>query len=300
MKRLVFRLCVALFILPASAEKTAPWDNDELTDLINLAIGEGDEKALKKCLSILEPPAKTGDVEAQARLGGTLCALFANGYGTPADEKKGLEWAEKAAKKGHATACQILGATIRDNPKTAIYWMRAAADKGLASAQWQLGSWYEYGKHDIKKDPAKAAQWYLKAANRDEPGAQIALARLYREGKGVKLDFQQENEWLHRAAKHERYDYPRYMLGRNYEEGHGVKQDLKQAVSWYLEAAKYKNGNACVALAWCYTKGQGVEADFEKALHYLHLSEQLPCNEHERARRDEIKTLLEALGDLNL
>ncbi len=289
-----------MLLLPAVAENGKPaWDTDELTDLINLAIMEGDETALKKCRGILEPLAKAGDIDAQAELGGMLCALFSNGYGTREDEEKGLAWAEKAAKQGHAVACQILGAGLRDNHQAAVGWMTKAADKGLASAQWQLGSWYEHGAHQLQKNEVKAAELYLKAAKQDEAGAQIALSRLYREGRGVAKDPVEECKWLQAAVKHERYDYPRYMLGRNYEDGHGVKQDLEKAVYWYKEAAKYHNGNACVALAWCYTYGKGVEADFDRALQYLHESETKPCNDYEKTRRDEIKDQLEAYGDLN-
>ena len=53
-----------------------------------------------------------------------------------------------------------------------------AADLGYPAAQFDLGLWYEEGKH-VPKDTAKAVELWQKSAGQDNSDALIALGMAY-------------------------------------------------------------------------------------------------------------------------
>jgi hypothetical protein len=57
------------------------------------------------------------------------------------------------------------------------YWMRKAADKGSAAAQFSLGMFYEHGL-GVEKDMNQALSWYRKAADQGYNDAKEKLAEL--------------------------------------------------------------------------------------------------------------------------
>jgi len=61
---------------------------------------------------------------------------------------------------------------------------RLAANQGNASAQVNLGIYYERGLGGLKKDEREAARLYRLAANQGNARAQSVLANLYRDGRG--------------------------------------------------------------------------------------------------------------------
>ena len=109
-----------------------------------------------------------------------------------------------------------------------------AAEQGKASAQYNLGLMYDFGK-GIPQDYKKAVYWYIKAAEQGE-----ALAQ--------------------------------YNLGLMYEKGEGVPQDYKKAVYWYTKAAEQGKALAQYALGFMYEKGKGVPQDYITAYVWLNLS----------------------------
>jgi TPR repeat protein len=84
--------------------------------------------------------------------------IYANGQGVAQDYVKAREWFEKAA------------------------------DKGEASAMFNLGLIYANGQ-GVAQDYAKAREWYEKAADNGYARAMESLADLYENGKGVAQDY---------------------------------------------------------------------------------------------------------------
>jgi hypothetical protein len=68
------------------------------------------------------------------------------------------------------------GATVPDPVGAALLW-RAAAARGDAIAQYNLGVLYERGI-GVEADIAKAKAWYERAAARNHADAKAALKRL--------------------------------------------------------------------------------------------------------------------------
>ena len=68
--------------------------------------------------------------------------------------------------------------------ETAVKAFRAAAEPGIAEAQYLLGECYIKGD-GVKADPAEAVKWYRKAADQGFAKAQNSLGYCYYNGEGV-------------------------------------------------------------------------------------------------------------------
>ncbi len=76
----------------------------------------------------------------------------------------------------------------------------AAADRGDAIAQFNLGHEYESGQGQ-PKDFTEAAKWYRKSAQQGYARAQYNIGYLYDQGIGVPQDYEQAYFWWTLAAK---------------------------------------------------------------------------------------------------
>jgi hypothetical protein len=81
----------------------------------------------------------------------------------------------------------------------AVRWYLAAADRGLAAAQFSLGFMYEDGR-GVDQSPEDAAKWYRKAADQGYAAAQFSLSAMYREGRGVPQSDFEAAKWAQKAA----------------------------------------------------------------------------------------------------
>ena len=123
-----------------------------------------------------------------------LSNFYEEGKGVPRDARKAVALLESAASDGDIDAAFNLGnlySTGRDDfPKNVaigIEWYRKAADRGFASAQYNLGSIFARGA-DVPKDLAEAGKWFTKAAQQGHAKAQLDL------------DVPQGLHWLRKAA----------------------------------------------------------------------------------------------------
>jgi TPR repeat protein len=72
-------------------------------------------------------------------------------------------------------------ALVRSSYAEALYWYRAAADQGDASAQDKLGFLYGSGL-GVPQNYVEAARWYRLAADQGDAGAQGLLGWMYHRG----------------------------------------------------------------------------------------------------------------------
>lgn len=78
-----------------------------------------------------------------------------------------------AAERGDAEALKRLGDIYeKENALEAVKWYKMAVEQGNASASFDLGLIYEYGKPGIPKNKAEAIKWYRKAAEQGSETAQ--------------------------------------------------------------------------------------------------------------------------------
>ena len=119
--------------------------------------------------------------------------------------------------------------------KQAIKLYRLAADRGLAMAQFNLGTMYENGG-EVAKDLKQAFKWYQLAANQGNVYGQQSLGIMYFSGKGTKKDYMQAIKWFRKAADQGNKN-GQYSIGYMYVNGLGVAKDISQALYWYELAA---------------------------------------------------------------
>ena len=72
---------------------------------------------------------------------------------------------------------------------------RAKAEKGDASAQFNLGNSY-YNGEGVTKDYVEAVKWYRKAAEQNNASAQFNLGNSYYNGEGVPKDYVEGYMWF--------------------------------------------------------------------------------------------------------
>lgn len=79
-------------------------------------------------------------------------------------------------------------------------WIRKAAEKNLAAAQFDLGVLYANGR-GVETDEAEAAKWWTKAAEQGMPEAQRYLGVLYENGWGVEQNRSKAVDYYRQAAQ---------------------------------------------------------------------------------------------------
>ena len=87
----------------------------------------------------------------------------------------------------------------RGDYATALQSFRRLADRGSATAQYELGVMYGQGQ-GVPQDYAQAVAWYRKAAEQGDVAAQHNLGVAYFSGQGVARDNVLANMWLNLAA----------------------------------------------------------------------------------------------------
>ena len=148
----------------------------------------------------------------------------------------------------------------------AVYWYRAAANRGHAQAQCNLGLFYEHGL-GVPVDKAIAAAWYRKAADQGHAQSQCNLAFFYERGVGVEKDLTQAI-LLYRKSADQGYTRAQHNLGLCYAAGRGVPMDKAQAAAWYRKAADRGYVRAQYSLGICYMHGRGVPEDHQEAVRW--------------------------------
>ncbi|MBF0161556.1 MAG: sel1 repeat family protein, partial [Magnetococcales bacterium] len=140
----------------------------------------------------------------------------------------------------------------------AEFWLRKAAEQGLAKAQYRLGRLYDKGQ-GVDQDLPGAAAWYRQAAEQGVTAAQNNLGNLYRDGRGVLQDHEAAVTWYRKAAT-QGDSVAQFNLGLMYGSGLGVVEDKDQALFWYRKSAKQGNVKAQAKLR-AVEAGESVAVD---------------------------------------
>lgn len=93
------------------------------------------------------------------------------------------------------------GIGVDRNPRQAIAWYKRAAERGLATAEYNLGYLYRTGSGDgIPPDARAAVRWYELAAAQGHADACNNLAMIYADGSLGVRDLPRARAWLKRAV----------------------------------------------------------------------------------------------------
>ena len=191
--------------------------------------------------------------------------LYGKG-GINIDYKKAFEWIKRAAERGLASAQSDLGVLyIRGDGASksdtqAVYWYRKAAEQGYDRGQYNLADEYDSGNSFISEDNGVAVYWYTKAAEQGLKEAQHNLGIMYLEGEGIEMSYKDAYKWFIKAAN-QKYDLSEHALGFLFESGYGVDKNIIEAGKWYLKASLQGNKKSSKALKRILSKNNTIDVN---------------------------------------
>ncbi|MFZ6743829.1 tetratricopeptide repeat protein [Undibacterium sp. JH2W] len=153
---------------------------------------------------------------------------------------------------------------------SALASFKAAADKGNADAQFNLGLMFLNGE-GVQQDYRQALNWFEQAASKGNVRAQVNIGRMYAKGKGMLSNHGIAASWFKKAAD-QGYADAQYSLGILYVTGTGVGRDYNKARDLFQQAANQSNASAQYQLGLLYLKGRGVTENLVEAYKWLSLA----------------------------
>jgi uncharacterized protein len=157
----------------------------------------------------------------------------------PADEvERAREAARVKATAGDVVAQFSLGAMLYyggDDTAQALDWIRKAAARRYAPAEFHMGQVYDFG-FGVTQNDAEALAWYRRAAEHGSAPGQRAVGDFHRKGRGGAADAAAAAPWYRRAAEGDDLR-AQYELGQMYFNGTGVARDYASAYFWFSLAA---------------------------------------------------------------
>ena len=216
-----------------------------------------------------------------------------------------LKELEERVKANDADALYILAVALQRGMYGTVNKVRAkqllekAADLEHTESQVMLAEMY--ANSEKESDQQISTNYFIKAANNGDHSAVIEVGKRYINGIGVAENREKAKEYFFKAEQLE----PNYLgsfyirIMRNYDslveqlqdsniedknpiwwklrgylkEGSAVRKDEKRANYILHQLAKNGYSEAQVELGENYATGKGVEQDWEKAAHYLRLSQ---------------------------
>ncbi len=183
---------------------------------------------------------------------------------------------------------------IEKAPPQEITPLQAAAQRGDARAQFELGVRYAEGRGGLSRDLKLAAQWLAKAAEQGVATAQYRLGSLYEKGLGVERNAEHARSLYEKAAS---AGNARAMhnLGVLFVQNGDGWPDYASAAAWFRKAAEYGVRDSQFNLAVLYARGMGVEQNLMQS--YMWFAVAAAQGDPEAAKkRDEVAARLDAHG----
>lgn len=212
--------------------------------------------------------AEQGDLRAKFEL--SMCLELARGV-SRVDLVEALRLRREAAEGGQLEAQYAMGGLIRKaNPAEAAGWDRAAAERGHALAQHNMGRNYACG-NGVVQDLVEAVHWYRLAAEQGAACAQVNLGQCILAGRGVGRDVAAGLRWLESAAS-QGDGCARNLLAHLYSSGQveGVPRDLDRARRVLLQAAEQGYAPSQHTVGVCCMQGlRGFTRDNNDALRWF-------------------------------
>ncbi len=229
------------------------------------AAGAGESMKTCPASEALIQMANDGDRGAQFVVGWRLL------QGSRADTKTGVEWLQRAAQQGNASAQGLLGAMLLDgkdvskDPAIAGKWLLRAAEQGNAEAPLRLQMMYTDGV-GVPKDRAEASFWRLRTLSRVEK-IRVAISSAVSslpatQGRASIADYLPYAEQGSALAQ--------YTLGRMYFDAPYGQRDEKLGAEWMRKAAMQGHSRAMTDLATILVFGASdVDVDEPQALEWF-------------------------------
>ena len=241
--------------------------------------GYGIKQDAKAAVETYLKAAGKGQPYAMFRLG----QCFEAGTGIEQNLTSAYNWYLKASSAKYDRA----GKEAERIKEPGTVWDRAIKENN-PEAQHRLACCYYFGDSGLPKDLKKAFEWFKKSSDQGFVKATHNLGFCYLYGEGTEKNLELMKKCFFEAAKKD-FVPSICTVGELYQKGIGVEQNLTTAYYYYAKAAAsqdekaigqmkrikviatcwnpaYKgDAKAQYALAFCYYKGDGIDADTTKA-----------------------------------
>ena len=198
-----------------------------------------------------------------------LAKMHKNGHVVNKNNTKAIELYQTSAKLGNASAQLDLGyyfengaLGLNKNNDIAFEWYSKSAKQFNAIALSNLANFYEHGKA-VKQDLTMAAKYYNESAAAGYHKALCNLGDLYLDYKdNIEID---KALSIYKAGADKGLSDCQFSLGYTYGE---FLNDQQEALTWYKKAANQNNATAITNIGYMYQNGVGVEVDLVKGFEY--------------------------------
>lgn len=195
----------------------------------------------EEAMDLLTSAAEAGDAEAHATLGR---ALLLGEHGCTVDHGAARGHLEVAAGQDHLEGLNGLvkiyaeGLGTPADRRRALGYARRAAEAGYEVAQYNLALLLARHAPASRERDVEILRWFAKAAGGGFAPAMHELYRAYRDGAGVPRDGAQAARWRE-AALAENEPRTCFDMGVAFETGDGVASNALTALRFYEKAALY-------------------------------------------------------------
>lgn len=292
------------------AEKDAFDDNDGNIEKEFEQSEESDNEKFEftnNSIEDLYKQAQNNNSYAQYMLG----KKYLKGDGVKQDGEYGVRWLFRAIKQNNNYAQYLLGKAIlkgeylpMDNNlpldiDSAVELLLKSSDQGNELASYTLGKAFIEGDL-LPQDISAGFELLLKASEKDCVPAWYYLGKMFYKGIGVIKDIDTAIYYFEKSVKVNN-TYAAYSLGKIYS-SEDEYIDMNKAIYYFRIAANDNNSFAEYQLSKIYLYGNGVEKNYDIAMHYLNLSA-----EHENQYAEQFlysiqkqKNIMAAMSSLRL
>jgi TPR repeat protein len=172
---------------------------------------------------------------------------YLNGNSAPYDPEKAAALFHQSALAGNPQALNAVGnlylnGTGPFNADSAVYYYKAAAAKGYASAYYNLGRLYQKGDI-VPQNFTVAAQYYQEGAAKGDNSCKNELAYFYYKGFGVQQSYSKAFA-LYSQLAYTGDRNAQYFIGICYRNGYGTEVNKDLSTAWLVTAARSGEGQA--------------------------------------------------------
>lgn len=262
------------------AEKDAFDDNDGNIEKEFEQSEESDNEQFEftnNSIEDLYEQAKNNNSYVQYMLG----KKYLKGDGVKQDGEYGVRWLFRAIKQNNNYAQYLLGKAIlkgeylpMDNNlpldiDSAVELLLKSSDQGNELASYTLGKAFVEGDL-LPQDISAGFELLLKASEKNCVPAWYYLGKMFYKGIGVIKDIDTAIYYFEKSVKVNN-TYAAYSLGKIYS-SEDKYIDMNKAIYYFRIAANDNNSFAEYQLSKIYLYGNGVEKNYDIAMHYLNLS----------------------------
>ena len=262
------------------AEKDAFDDNDGNIEKEFEQSEESDNEQFEftnNSIEDLYEQAKNNNSYVQYMLG----KKYLKGDGVKQDGEYGVRWLFRAIKQNNNYAQYLLGKAILkgeylpvDNNlpldiDSAVELLLKSSDQGNELASYTLGKAFVEGDL-LPQDISAGFELLLKASEKNCVPAWYYLGKMFYKGIGVIKDIDTAIYYFEKSVKVNN-TYATYSLGKIYS-SEDEYIDMNKAIYYFRIAANDNNSFAEYQLSKIYLYGNGVEKNYDIAMHYLNLS----------------------------